>query len=442
MPNQISLRGVRVHNLKNVDVDIPRDKLVVLTGLSGSGKSSLAFDTLYAEGHRRFVESLSSYARMFLGQLDKPDLDSVEGLSPAIAIDQKTTSKNPRSTVGTVTEIYDYLRLLYARIGVPHCPVCGKEIRQQTTDGIIDRIMALPEGERFMVLAPVVRAQKGMHEKVLADAKKSGYVRVRVDGNMYELTEDIELDKNIKHNIEIVVDRLVVKPGIEPRLTDSIENVLSLAEGLLFVDVIGGEMMICSQSFSCPNCGVSVGELEPRSFSFNNPFGACPECTGLGQKMEWDRSKILPDDSLSFNQGAFPFYNPESSWNNSMFSAIAEAEGFSLDAPINSLTEKQTDFLWNGDAEKNIHWILGSGAAGESTFDAIWYGSSISISLALICALINMTIGIVLGAVGRKNANKKGVATAGMVLSIIGTVLCLILYIACFACAAGIAGSL
>ncbi|MBQ8441311.1 MAG: excinuclease ABC subunit UvrA, partial [Clostridia bacterium] len=286
MPNEIRMRGVRVHNLKNIDAEIPRDKLVVLTGLSGSGKSSLAFDTIYAEGHRRFVESLSSYARMFLGQLDKPDLDSIEGLSPSISIDQKTTSKNPRSTVGTVTEIYDYLRLLYARIGVPHCPVCGKEIRQQTTDQIIDRILTLPEGERFMVLAPVVRSQKGRHEKVFADAKRSGYVRVRVDGSMYDLSEEIPLDKNKKHSIEIVVDRLVMRSDVESRLADSVENALNAADGHLIIVTVPREgepeEMEFSQSYACEEHNISFGELEPRMFSFNNPSGACPRCAGLG----------------------------------------------------------------------------------------------------------------------------------------------------------------
>ncbi|MBR5615638.1 MAG: excinuclease ABC subunit UvrA, partial [Clostridia bacterium] len=287
MQSSIDIKGARVHNLKNIDVSIPRDKLVVLTGLSGSGKSSLAFDTIYAEGHRRFVESLSSYARMFLGQMDKPDVDSIDGLSPAISIDQKTTSKNPRSTVGTVTEIYDYLRLLYARIGIPHCPVCFKEIRQQTVDQIIDRIMTLPEGERFMVMAPVVRAQKGTQEKVFADAKKSGYVRVRVDGSLYELSEEIKLDKNKRHTVEIVVDRLVMRPDIRSRLGDSVENALHAADGHLSVvtmprDGSEGEELTFSQSYACEEHGISVGELEPRMFSFNNPAGACPKCAGLG----------------------------------------------------------------------------------------------------------------------------------------------------------------
>ena len=291
----IKIRGANEHNLKNIDVDIPRNELVVLTGLSGSGKSSLAFDTIYAEGQRRYMESLSSYARQFLGQMEKPNVESIEGLSPAISIDQKSTNRNPRSTVGTVTEVYDYFRLLYARIGIPHCPKCGKEIKKQTVDQMVDQIMELPEGTKIQLLAPVVRGRKGRHEKLFERAKKSGYVRVRVDGNMYELTEEIPLDKNIKHNIEIVVDRLVVKPGIEKRLTDSVENVLNLAEGLLTVDVIGGEPINFSQSFSCPDCGISIEEIEPRSFSFNNPFGACPECYGLGYKMEFDIGLMIPD---------------------------------------------------------------------------------------------------------------------------------------------------
>ena len=280
----IRIRGANEHNLKNIDLNIPRNELVVLTGISGSGKSSLAFDTIYAEGQRRYMESLSSYARQFLGQMEKPDVESIEGLSPAISIDQKSTNRNPRSTVGTVTEIYDYFRLLYARIGIPHCPSCGKEIKKQTVDQMVDQIMALPGQTKIQLLAPVVRGRKGTHAKVLERAKKSGYVRVRVDGNLYELTEEINLDKNIKHNIEIIVDRLVVKEGIEKRLTDSIENVMHLAEGLMTVDVIGGEPMNFSQSFSCPDCGISIDEIEPRSFSFNNPFGACPECFGLGYK--------------------------------------------------------------------------------------------------------------------------------------------------------------
>lgn len=302
--NYIRIRGANEHNLKNIDIDIPRDEFVVLTGLSGSGKSSLAFDTIYAEGQRRYMESLSSYARQFLGQMEKPNVESIEGLSPAISIDQKSTNRNPRSTVGTVTEIYDYFRLLYARIGIPHCPKCGREIKKQSVDQMVDQIMELPERTKIQLLAPVVRGRKGEHVKLLEQAKKSGYVRVRIDGNLYELTEEIKLEKNIKHNIEIVVDRLAVKPGIEKRLADSIETVLELAEGLLFVDVIGGEMLSLSSSYACPDCGISVEEIEPRSFSFNNPYGACPDCLGLGYKMEFDMDLIIPDKSLSINEGA------------------------------------------------------------------------------------------------------------------------------------------
>ena len=366
MPNQISIRGVRVHNLKNIDLDIPRDRLVILTGLSGSGKSSLAFDTIYAEGHRRFVESLSSYARMFLGQMDKPDVDFIEGLSPAISIDQKTTSKNPRSTVGTVTEIYDYLRLLYARIGVPHCPVCGKEIRQQTTDQIIDRIMTLPEGERFMVLAPVVRAQKGMHEKVLADAKRSGYVRVRVDGNMYDLSEEIKLDKNKKHSIEIVVDRLVMREGIESRLSDSVENALNAAEGHLIIVTVprdGGEAreLEFSQNYACEEHNISFGELEPRMFSFNNPTGACPHCAGLGDLQRIAADRLIPNRALSLSQGAIQVNGfktlEEESWNGPLFSAVGERFGFTLDTPVSSFTPEQYDKLMYGTGDEiyDIH---------------------------------------------------------------------------------------
>ena len=293
--NYIRIKGASEHNLKNLDINIPRDEFVVLTGLSGSGKSSLAFDTIYAEGQRRYMESLSSYARQFLGQMEKPNVESIEGLSPAISIDQKSTNRNPRSTVGTVTEIYDYFRLLYARIGIPHCPKCGREIKKQSVDQMVDQIMELPERTKIQLLAPVVRGRKGEHVKLLEQAKKSGYVRVRIDGNLYELTEDIKLEKNIKHNIEIVVDRLAVKQGIEKRLTDSIETVLDLSDGLLFVDVIGGEMLSLSSSYACPDCGISVEEIEPRSFSFNNPYGACPDCVGLGYKMEFDIDLIIPD---------------------------------------------------------------------------------------------------------------------------------------------------
>ena len=358
MPKKIIIKGARVHNLKNVDVEIPRDQLVVLSGLSGSGKSSLAFDTLYAEGHRRFVESLSSYARMFLGQMDKPDVDSIEGLSPAISIDQKTTSKNPRSTVGTVTEIYDYLRLLYARIGVPHCPVCGKEIRQQTTDQIIDRILELPERERFLILAPVVRAQKGMHEKVFADAKKSGYARVRVDGSLYDLSETITLDKNKKHSIEVVVDRLVMKPDIRPRLGDSVETALSLAEGHLIVVTVpreeeGDPMELeFSQSYACEEHGISFGELEPRMFSFNNPAGACPHCAGLGSVVSVSRDRIMPDMGLTLREGGIAVNGfktqDEESWNGPLIRAVGERFGFDLDTPLKDFSGKAMDVLLFG----------------------------------------------------------------------------------------------
>jgi len=369
MADKISVRGVRVHNLKNIDVEIPRDQLVILTGLSGSGKSSLAFDTIYAEGHRRFVESLSSYARMFLGQLDKPDIDSVEGLSPSISIDQKTTSRNPRSTVGTVTEIYDYLRLLYARIGVPHCPVCGKEIRQQTTDQIIDRILLLPEGERFMILAPVVRAQKGMHEKVLADARKRGYVRVRVDGNMYDLSEEIKLDKNKKHDIDIVVDRLVMREGIASRLSDSVENALGVAEGHVSVLTVPregeGTELEFSQSYACEEHGISFGELEPRMFSFNNPNGACPHCAGLGEIRSIAVERLIPNKKLSLSEGAIAVNGfktlEEESWNGPLFAAVGKRFGFSMETPIEELTEEQYRLLLYGTgAEKyEIHRWFG-----------------------------------------------------------------------------------
>ena len=367
MADKLILKGVRVHNLKNIDVEIPRDKLVVLTGLSGSGKSSLAFDTIYAEGHRRFVESLSSYARMFLGQLDKPDLDSIEGLSPAISIDQKTTSKNPRSTVGTVTEIYDYLRLLYARIGVPHCPVCGKEIRQQSKDQIVDRILALPEGARFMVLAPVVRAQKGMHEKVFADARKSGFARVRVDGSMYDLSEEIALDKNKKHTVEVVVDRLVNRGDIRARLGDSVETALSLAGGNLLVLPVAREgedapeELSFSQNYACEEHGISFGELEPRMFSFNNPQGACPECAGLGQMRRLAVWKLIPDDSLSLSKGAIAvngFKTLEAvSWNGPLFSAVGERFGFTLDTPVKDFTPEQKNILYYGSGEEKYHVV-------------------------------------------------------------------------------------
>ena len=356
MQKSIVIRGARVNNLKNIDVEIPRDKLVILTGLSGSGKSSLAFDTVYAEGHRRFVESLSSYARMFIGQLDKPDVDMIDGLSPAISIDQKTTSKNPRSTVGTVTEIYDYLRLLYARVGVPHCPVCGAEIRKQTTDTIIEKIMQLPQGERFMILAPVVRAQKGRHEKVFSDAKKGGYVRVRVDGNMYDLSEEITLDKNKKHSIEIIVDRLVMKEDIRTRLSDSVETALSLAEGHIVISTVPRsgepEEMEFSQSYACEKHGISFGELEPRMFSFNNPAGACPHCAGLGEMRRIALDRIIPDKSLSLRQGAINVNGfktlEEESWNGPLFMAVGERFGFDMDTPIEKFSPRAYDVLMNG----------------------------------------------------------------------------------------------
>jgi excinuclease ABC subunit A len=356
MANEIVIKGARANNLKNVDVTIPRDKLVIFTGLSGSGKSSLAFDTLYAEGHRRFVESLSSYARQFLGQMDKPDVDMIEGLSPAISIDQKTSSRNPRSTVGTVTEIYDYLRLLYARVGVPHCPICHKEIRQQTTDQIIERIQELPEGERFMVLAPVVRAKKGMHEKVFADAKKSGYSRVRVDGNLYELSENITLDKNIKHSIDVVVDRLVMRADIRPRLSDSVENALRIADGHLTVTVMPREAeqyeLEFSQSYACEEHGISFGELEPRMFSFNNPAGACDFCLGIGDLNKISVDKMIPDRSLSLDQGAIAINGfkslEEESWNGPLFTAVGERAGFTLDMPIKDYSENALRALLYG----------------------------------------------------------------------------------------------
>lgn len=374
----IKIRGANENNLKNIDVDIPRNELVVLTGLSGSGKSSLAFDTIYAEGQRRYMESLSSYARQFLGQMEKPDVESIEGLSPAISIDQKSTNHNPRSTVGTVTEIYDYFRLLYARVGIPHCPKCGREIAKQTVDQMVDQIMALPERTKIQLLAPVVRGRKGTHAKLFDRAKKSGYVRVRVDGNMYELSEDITLDKNIKHNIEIIVDRLVVKPGIEKRLTDSVESVLHLAEGLLIVDVIGGEPMNFSQSFSCPDCGISIEEIEPRSFSFNNPFGACPECFGLGYKMEFAEELMIPDPSLSINQGAIKVMGWQSCTDKSSFShAILEAlcreYQFDLDTPFEQYPKKIHDILIHGTNGRSVK-VFYKGQRGEGVYDVAFEG--------------------------------------------------------------------
>ena len=374
----IKIRGANEHNLKNVDVDIPRDKLVVLTGLSGSGKSSLAFDTIYAEGQRRYMESLSSYARQFLGQMEKPDVESIEGLSPAISIDQKSTNRNPRSTVGTVTEIYDYFRLLYARAGIPHCPKCGREIKKQTVDQMVEQVMAFPERTKIQLLAPVVRGRKGTHVKLLERARKSGYVRVRIDGNMYELSEEIKLDKNIKHNIEIVVDRLVVKEGIEQRLTDSIENVLNLAEGLMTVDVIGGELVQFSESFSCPDCGISIEEIEPRSFSFNNPFGACPECFGLGYKMEFDEDLMIPDKRLSISEGAITVMGWQSctdkkSFTYAILDALSKEYGFSLDTPFEDYPKEVHDVLIHGTNGKEVK-VYYKGQRGEGVYDVAFEG--------------------------------------------------------------------
>lgn len=374
----IKIRGANENNLKNIDVDIPRNEFVVLTGLSGSGKSSLAFDTIYAEGQRRYMESLSSYARQFLGQMEKPNVESIEGLSPAISIDQKSTNRNPRSTVGTVTEIYDYFRLLYARIGIPHCPKCGREIAKQTVDQMVDTILKLPERTKIQLLAPVVRGRKGRHEKLFAQAKKSGYVRVRVDGNMYELTEEITLDKNIKHNIEIVVDRLVVKDGIQKRLTDSIENALELADGLLVVDVTDGEPLNFSQSFSCPDCGISMEEIEPRSFSFNNPFGACPECFGLGYRMEFDEDLMIPDKSLSIEEGAIQVLgwqscNDKGSFTRAILDALANEYGFSLSTPFQDYPKEIHDVLIHGTRgrEVKVHY---RGQRGEGVYDVAFEG--------------------------------------------------------------------
>ena len=374
----IKIRGAKEHNLKNISLDIPRDELVVLTGLSGSGKSSLAFDTIYAEGQRRYMESLSSYARQFLGQMEKPDVESIEGLSPAISIDQKSTNRNPRSTVGTVTEIYDYFRLLYARIGIPHCPKCGREIRRQSVDQMVDQIMQLPERTKIQLLAPVVRGRKGEHGKLFEQARKSGYVRVRVDGSLYELSEDISLDKNKKHNIEIIVDRLVVKDGIRQRLTDSLENVMALADGLVIVDVIGGEPMTFSQSFSCPDCGISVEEIEPRSFSFNNPFGACPDCFGLGYKMEFDEDLMIPDKSLSIAGGAVAVLGWQSctdkgSFTYAILDAMSKAYHFSLDTPYQELPEEiRRVFLYGTDGRVlKVHY---KGQRGEGVYDVPFEG--------------------------------------------------------------------
>ncbi len=374
----IKIRGARENNLKNLDVDIPRNELVVLTGLSGSGKSSLAFDTIYAEGQRRYMESLSSYARQFLGQMEKPDVDSIEGLSPAISIDQKSTNRNPRSTVGTVTEIYDYFRLLYARIGIPHCPKCGREISKQSVDQMVDQIMSLPERTKVQLLAPVVRGRKGRHEKLLEQARKSGYVRVMIDGSLYELSEEIQLDKNIKHNIEIVVDRLVIKDGIQKRLTDSVESVLNLSEGLLIVDTMDGGTLTFSQSFSCPDCGISIDEIEPRSFSFNNPFGACPCCAGLGYKMEFDEDLMIPDKSKSIEEGAIVVMGWQScstkgSFTRAILDALAEEYHFSLSVPFEEYPREIQNILINGTGghEVKVHY---KGQRGEGIYDVAFEG--------------------------------------------------------------------
>ena len=374
----IKIRGANEHNLKCIDVDIPRDEFVVLTGLSGSGKSSLAFDTIYAEGQRRYMESLSSYARQFLGQMEKPDVESIEGLPPAISIDQKSTNRNPRSTVGTVTEIYDYFRLLYARIGIPHCPKCGRAIEKQTIDQMVDAVMKLPERTRIQILAPVVRGRKGEHQKLFEKAKKSGYVRVIVDGNMYELSEEIPMDKNIKHNIDIVVDRLVVKPGIEKRLTDSLENVFELTEGNAIVDVVDGEPMNFSQNFACPDCGISVDEVEPRSFSFNNPFGACPVCYGLGYKMEFDENLMIPDKTLSISEGAIQVMGWQSctdpsSYTYATLKALSEGYGFSLDTPYKDLPKEIQHMLIHG-GDGRILKVHYKGQRGEGVYDLNWEG--------------------------------------------------------------------
>ncbi|MGN0158354.1 MAG: excinuclease ABC subunit UvrA [Brotaphodocola sp.] len=374
----IKIRGANEHNLKNISIDIPRNELVVLTGLSGSGKSSLAFDTIYAEGQRRYMESLSSYARQFLGQMEKPDVESIEGLSPAISIDQKSTNRNPRSTVGTVTEIYDYMRLLYARIGIPHCPKCGREIQKQTIDQMVDQIMAMPERTRIQLLAPVVRGRKGEHVKLLEQARKSGYVRVRIDGSIYELSEEIRLEKNIKHNIEIVVDRLVVKEGIEKRLTDSIETVMKLSDGLMIIDVVDGQSLNFSMSFSCPDCGVSIEEVEPRSFSFNNPFGACPDCFGLGYKMEFDEDLMIPDKSLSINQGAITVLGWQScadkgSFTNAILQALMKEYHFDLDTPFEDYPKEIRDILIHGTGGREVK-VYYKGQRGEGVYPVAFEG--------------------------------------------------------------------
>ncbi|MCR5698473.1 MAG: excinuclease ABC subunit UvrA [Treponemataceae bacterium] len=380
---KLVIKGAREHNLKNVDLEIPRNKLVVFSGLSGSGKSSLAFDTIFAEGQRRYMESLSSYARQFLGTMDKPDVDLIEGLSPAISIEQKSTNKNPRSTVGTITEIYDYYRLLYARIGKPHCPNCGREIQEQSIDQIVDVIMSWNDGTKIQILSPVIRGKKGEHQKIIDDAKASGFIRARIDGVMADLDETIKLDKQKKHTIEIVVDRIIKNADSRSRISESVETALQSANGIVLVNrrienpdgSSSEEEVFFSQKNACPDCGISMPELQPRLFSFNNPFGACPECTGLGEKMEWSMEKILPDDSLSFNERALPFFNPDSAWNTSVFQAVADAAGFSLDTPIKDLTEEQFNFLWNGNPDKKLHWIYKKQSGeGYSEYNRPWIG--------------------------------------------------------------------
>ncbi|MGP1565178.1 MAG: excinuclease ABC subunit UvrA [Treponema sp.] len=374
----IIIRGAREHNLKNIDVDIPRNKLVVISGLSGSGKSSLAFDTLFAEGQRRYMESLSSYARQFLGSMDKPDVDMIEGLSPAISIEQKSTNKNPRSTVGTITEIYDYYRLLFARTGKAHCPSCGREIEEQSVDQIIDSIMEWQDGTKIQVLAPVVRGKKGEHQKIIDDAKKAGFARARVDGVMASLEDTIKLDKQKKHTIKIVIDRIILSADVRKRLADSVETALESAGGIITVTKQGEngeEEVFFSQKNACPDCGISIPELQPRLFSFNNPFGACPECTGLGEKMEYDKALIAPDENLSFNEGALAPYNPGSAWNRSMFEAVFQSAGADIETPLKSLDKKQQDFLWNGDANKNIRWVYHKQSGeGQSSYNRPWIG--------------------------------------------------------------------
>jgi excinuclease ABC subunit A len=371
------IRGACEHNLKNIDIDIPKNKLVVLTGISGSGKSSLAFDTIYADGQRRYMESLSAYARMFMGQMMRPNVVSIEGLSPAISISQKSTNRNPRSTVGTVTEIYDYLRLLYARIGIPHCPKCGREIKKQSLDQMVDQIMSLPESTKIQLLAPVVRGRKGCHEKVLELAKKSGFVRVRVDGNQYNFSEDIVLDKNIKHNIEIIIDRLVVREGIEARLADSIENAFKLSEGLVMVDIINGQSLTFSQNFSCPDCGISIDEVEPRSFSFNNICGACPECFGLGYKMEFDEDLMIPDKRLSIDQGAIVVIGWQSSkdkgsYTRAILEALSKEFNFSLNVPFEAYSKEIHNLLIFGtDRRVKVHY---NGVRGDATYEVAFKG--------------------------------------------------------------------